>query len=80
MFMHLSSKVEVDWLALKMKPAGQGNEEWTDRTKPLPYTERELLAMCSLLDRSWFEKLWIRQEIRLGGRNAIVLCGSHVIP
>jgi len=77
----LNSKIEVDWLAATMRPSfnGKNEPEWTDRTKLLPYEERELLALYSLLHRAWFERLWIRQEIRLANRDAIVMCGSTTI-
>lgn len=41
----LSSKIDVDWQVAAMKPAlqGESNAEWADRTKPLPYGEKEHL-------------------------------------
>ena len=78
----LGSKIAVDWQVAAMKLAlqGESNAEWTDRTKPLPYGEKELLAIESLLSRSWFERLWIRQEIRLANSNALLMCGHDNVP
>jgi hypothetical protein len=72
----LSSKIEVDWLLAAMKPSmlGEGEPDWTDRSKPLPYEGKELDAIYSLLHRSWFERLWIRQEIRLASKRSIIVC------
>jgi hypothetical protein len=65
-----------------MKPSSSAEteEHWTDRTKPLPYEEKEYNALYSLVYRSWFERLWIRQEIRLANNRAIVACGIVKIP
>jgi hypothetical protein len=77
----LNSKLDIDWLHATMKPASNAMEEpdWADRTKVLPYEKRELHALYFLLHREWFERLWIRQEIRLANANAVVMCGSTVI-
>lgn len=37
---------------------------------------RLLLAIYQLLSRSWFSRLWVRQEITLANRQAILQCGS----
>lgn len=72
----LSSKIEVDWLLVVMKPSllGESEPDWTDPSKSLPYEGEELDAIYSLLHRSWFERLWIRQEIRLASEKSIIVC------
>jgi len=40
------------------------------------HTEGDQLAIHPLLGRSWFERLWVRQEIDSANANAIVTCGS----
>lgn len=78
----LSSKIEVDWLLAVMKPSMVGEDEpdWTDRSKPLPYEGKELDAIYALLHRSWFERLWIRQEIRLASKRSIIVCKLSPLP
>jgi len=41
----------------------------------LPFNTQQLSSIYHLLCRSWFERLWIRQEICLGGHQAVVMCG-----
>jgi hypothetical protein len=36
-------------------------------------------AICSLLQRPWFDRLWIRQEIQLANNSAFVQCGTDII-
>ena len=77
----VGSKIEVDWGAVVMRPAlsSEAADDLVDRKKPLPFEKRGLDALDSLFHRSWFERLWIRQEIRLANAGAIVACGSSVI-
>ena len=79
---HLASKIEVDWQISVMKPASTGCPEahWADRGVALPYDFKTWSALYHLLSRSWFERLWIWQEIRLQSREAVMLCGTDAIP
>ena len=40
------------------------------------YGKKEFCSFASLLKRPWFERLWVRQEIRLAKPTAILVCGS----
>jgi hypothetical protein len=79
----LSTKVEVDFKGhMLMPPKGatssRRNPEshWWHTKQPLPYTKVELMPLCHLFGRPWFERLWIQQEIRLA-QSAVLLCGFH---
>lgn len=51
----------------------------TAHRQRLLYDKNETWAICELLGRPWFHRLWIRQEIALGiddRRDAIVQCGN----
>lgn len=48
---------------------------WESLTEELPYEEGDKRAIISLLERPWFTRLWIRQEIALA-TGAAVLCGN----
>jgi hypothetical protein len=79
----LSTKVDVDLIRLDMKPSddakSNGETHWSDMSVALPYTSKELIPVHHILQRSWFERLWIRQEVRLAYR-AVVICGFDIIP
>lgn len=48
---------------------------WESLTEELPYEEGDKRSIISLLERPWFTRLWIRQEIALATKAAI-LCGN----
>ena len=75
----MGSRIEVDWVVSKMAPVVEDNRNWADHTKPLPYSTAEYTAIYNLLSRSWFERIWIRQEIQLAN-TAVLVCGFSVIP
>ena len=45
-------------------------------SSPLPFDGEDLRSIHHLLYRSWFERLWIRQEIFLSSPSAIITCGA----
>jgi hypothetical protein len=53
------------------------DSRWTDYRETIPLENDQLLALANLLRRSWFERLWIWQEIRLGSENAVLNCGRR---
>ncbi len=78
----LRSKIEVEWESYSMEPSeiGQSEPEWADITAMLHYGEREVHSLFHLLSRTWFERLWLWQEIRLAKPSSIALCGFAMIP
>jgi hypothetical protein len=50
---------------------------WADPTKDIPISLREAQALAGLFGHSWFQRLWIWQEIRLGSQDSIVLWGPR---
>jgi Heterokaryon incompatibility protein (HET) len=78
----IGAKVDVDWegtRAVKPSLLAASEPHWADRFIPLPYQEREYSAIDNLIHRSWFERLWIRQEIAFSKPNAIVVCGTSTV-
>ena len=76
----LSSTVTVDWVYETMEPMSNGAEKhWADMNEELPYGDKELRAIYSLMTCPWFERLWIWQEIRLAKSNAMMICGTDTI-
>ena len=78
---YLSSRVEVDWLGLSMRSISVEASEahWGNIHTLLPYSASEFLWISSLLDRSWFERLWVWQEVRAATRDAVIMCGTKTI-
>lgn len=45
----------------------------------LPRDRQQWQALHALLSRPWFRRLWVRQEITLGGKEALVMAGADSI-
>lgn len=71
----IASNVTVDWIRQEIDSV---DEHWTDYAAPLPFDMSQLLAISRLLNRDWFKRLWIWQEVSLAS-NAIVLCGTKTL-
>jgi hypothetical protein len=72
----LDANIEVDWEYRTMRPSSLSNEfHWGDQSKMLPYNQREFAALAALLNRSWYERLWILQEMLLANARAVIMCG-----
>lgn len=55
---------------------GEAEPHWADTTQPLPYGEDELCALKKLFWRSWFERLWVVQEVMIS-IDAVMICGRQ---
>ena len=79
----LGTNVEVDWSMRLMRPSKEteigGQTHWSDRSVILPFKSEDGIPIRHLLNRSWFERLWIRQEICLAKPGAILVCGLDTI-
>lgn len=49
--------------------------DWYDTAINLPYTAETKEAILALLQRSWFFRVWIWQEIRISHRSSIIQAG-----
>ena len=74
----LGSTIEMEWAVTVVKPlSGAQYSQWIE--EPLPFAEdRNIIAAIDrFLDRSWFKRLWIWQEVRLAGVGALMICGGE---
>lgn len=51
-----------------------------DPNSDLPIDAEQSAAVVSLLNRDWFDRLWIRQEILVAEEKAVVCYGPHEMP
>ena len=73
----ISSNIAIDWVRETMYPISD-DTHWADKEVPLPFSGIELVAISRLLDRDWFKRLWIWQEVNLA-TEVIVLCGTYIL-
>ncbi|KAL8943733.1 MAG: hypothetical protein Q9211_000882 [Gyalolechia sp. 1 TL-2023] len=77
----LASKISVDWneLTIKAESAEDVGTDWLDRNIYAPFNDETYFALVSLLNRPWFGRLWIWQEVFLAGERAEVTCGDKTL-
>ncbi|KAI1372126.1 heterokaryon incompatibility protein-domain-containing protein [Hypoxylon crocopeplum] len=75
----ISQNIDVDFSSGAVTVKGSGEPHWANLRQEVPLGDRAFLAMYHLIHRPWFERLWIRQEIGLGGSNGVLLFGHSEI-
>ncbi|KAF1961212.1 HET-domain-containing protein [Byssothecium circinans] len=48
-----------------------------DLQQELPHNDNDYLSVSNILQRSWWDRLWIWQEIFLGNHETVIQCGSR---
>ncbi|KAL8848583.1 MAG: hypothetical protein Q9221_006416 [Calogaya cf. arnoldii] len=78
----LASKLHIDWTNHNISAASEEDAKWLDLTKtkyaPL-FDEKTWVSIAWLLNRPWFSRLWIWQEVFLARNGAKVICGDDTI-
>lgn len=59
-------------------PTAQQRDWWRDDYEP-PYEKKTWKSILSLLNRSWFERVWVLQE-GLSCDRALLQCGRDIVP
>jgi hypothetical protein len=75
----LYKKVKFHWDLRTISCLTDDDERWIDKELPTPFSEKELVALEHVFGRPWFERLWVWQEVRLGGERAMVQCGDRCL-
>ena len=75
----LGSTVEVHWDGpIQIKPlSGRDHDQWLNEPLPVMKDFKSHKSLWYFLNRPWFTRLWIWQEIRLAKKNAELLCGRE---
>lgn len=81
---YIGSQVDVDWGGMhRITPAAKlehVDRSIADPNSDLPMDAEQSAAVVSLLNRGWFDRLWIRQEILVAEDKAFVCCGPRRMP
>ena len=77
----LASKIHVDWGLSIISAASEEDAEsdWVDVTKRAPFDLETWISIAWLLDRSWFSRLWVWQEVKLARKGAVIICGDATV-
>lgn len=74
---NVGNAFDVEWYYKKLTVI---NGEDPKVQELLTFDHRDLAGYYHLINRPWFERLWIRQEVTLANEDAIVSCGHEVVP
>lgn len=70
------SEIEVNWTTKDITSfSGEDYRQWTKESLPFARNQDIINSIAHLLDRAWFTRLWIWQEVRLAGNGAKIRCG-----
>lgn len=72
---HIGSTVTVDFKKLTINLPSDSYHSFKHFHESLQLDKEAYRAIRDLLDRSWFERLWILQELYLGRNRMHMLCG-----
>jgi hypothetical protein len=75
----ISSQIEVDWGREEMRATDQANPSWADAHVLLPLDPNVLGPVFMLLNRPWFDRVWVQQEITVATDIAMLVCGHNSI-
>lgn len=54
--------------------------QWWNRNNPIDCDQRAWAAMATMLQRPWFFRVWVLQEVFLANKKTIAQCGCHIMP
>ncbi|KAK7926543.1 heterokaryon incompatibility protein-domain-containing protein [Apiospora marii] len=73
---HIGNQIEfLDDVAFAPSP-GASEPLWYQLQVSLPFDDKFWTAVTSLVDRPWFWRLWVVQEIHMGNLNSSLKCGA----
>ncbi|KAL8833889.1 MAG: hypothetical protein Q9170_004036 [Blastenia crenularia] len=80
----LSSKIRVDWAHLNVTPAAdvhgiEPEPDWLDQESSAPLSNDTYFALLTFLNRPWFGRLWIWQEVFMAADRAEIVCGRATL-
>jgi hypothetical protein len=77
---YLGDQVEYSRNGFHVRHPEATESYWFRFTYTLPYHEETWRALHELLKRSWFQRLWILQEVQLASFLTVIQCGHDQIP
>ena len=76
---YLGSQIEVTRDGVRLRSPECDEPQWFRSIVDMPYNAKTWHAITNLLRRSWFERLWVCQEIQLANSCAIIKCGHETV-
>ncbi|KAI1488552.1 heterokaryon incompatibility protein-domain-containing protein [Biscogniauxia mediterranea] len=76
---HLGEQVEISRTLSVIRDPDATERDWYSESHDLPFTPRAWRAIAVLVQRLWFTRIWVVQEIHLANSAAVVHCGHQTI-
>lgn len=76
----IREKVRFSWIVDQPPVFLTDEAQWTKKEGDVPFSWEQLKALVEIYDRPWFSRLWVWQEVRLGGDRIMVYCGQRCLP
>lgn len=77
---HIGEQVEIVTSRYFARSPGASEPKWYDTTEPVPFDDSFWAAVIKLIQRPWFSRYWVIQEIHIGSTRSFLKCGTHEIP
>ncbi|PLN79936.1 heterokaryon incompatibility protein-domain-containing protein [Aspergillus taichungensis] len=72
---HLGRQNVITKSNFGFRAPGAEYPDWWLPSYDIPFDDETWKAICSILDRAWFQRLWVFQEIQLASPRAVLQCG-----
>ena len=74
----INRHIVVDWYRLEMHPIS-AEVHWADWEERLHFSKAQHAAIGNFFARSWFQRLWIWQEVHLASHEILVTVGTRTL-
>jgi hypothetical protein len=75
---HTGSQIQIEPKRRTWKPKRNADPRFAWEAQEIPYSQLELKAIQNLFGRSWFKRLWVRQEVTLA-KSTVVVAGNREV-
>lgn len=75
---YTGSQIQIKPKLRTWRPVQNADPKFSRESQEIPHSQRELEAIQKLVARSWFKRLWVRQEVTLA-REAVVIAGNCTV-
>ncbi|KAG4436059.1 hypothetical protein IFR05_008449 [Cadophora sp. M221] len=76
----IASNYHVHWRTYIIDPMIENESPWARPREIMPLSDEQYRSILNLIDRGWFERLWVWQEACLANETSVVVCGIDTIP
>ncbi|KAJ4226179.1 hypothetical protein NW759_004765 [Fusarium solani] len=76
---YLGAQIELTKQGGRLPSPGCDHQDWFRSLTEMPYEDDTWQAIADLVNRAWFGRLWVLQEIQLSNHKAVMQCGMNQI-